>query len=453
MFDLIRLSIALILILFLLRKRWNVGYVLMTASGFLALLYLMKPSTILLVIKNTLTGSITIKLLIALTFIRIFEFILRDKAILKKMMESMNGLFHNKKLVVISMPLLIGMLPSVGGAYFSAPMVDEATRDLSITPEEKAFANYWFRHPWEFILPLYPGIILASVLTSIELRIFIILNLSYAITMFLVGLWGIREIRGNPHADFVSIKRDENLITPPPSLPHQGGGGVLRAIFRERYNILEEISMKGLWSFLPIIILLGLVIIGHIELYLALIIMVFMLIIYFRYPMRKTTEAFKYGLSKDVVVLIIGVMFLKEALEVSGAVGNISKFFYENNIPMIPILFFLPFLTGLLTGITVGFVGSTFPLIMNLIGSAPHPFTHAFILAFASGFIGVLLSPVHVCLILTKEYFNADMWGIYKKTIPAAGAVLIVAVLEFLFWSWLRAEVIYISPVLEFLFW
>ncbi|MBI5183187.1 MAG: DUF401 family protein [Nitrospinae bacterium] len=397
MFDLIRLSIALILILFLLRKKWNVGYVLMTASGFLALLYLMKPSTILLVIKNALTGSITIKLLIALTFIRIFEFILRDKAILKKMMESMNGLFHNKKLVVISMPLLIGMLPSVGGAYFSAPMVDEATRDLSITPEEKAFANYWFRHPWEFILPLYPGIILASVLTSIELRIFIILNLSYAITMFLVGLWGIREIRG-------------------------------------RYNILEEVSMKGLWSFLPIIILLGLVIIGHIELYLALIILIVMLIIYFRYPLRKTTEAFKYGLSKDVVVLIIGVMFLKEALEVSGAVGNISKFFYENNIPMIPILFFLPFLTGLLTGITVGFVGSTFPLIMNLIGNAPHAFTHAFILAFASGFVGVLLSPVHVCLILTKEYFNADIWGIYKKTIPAAGAVMIVAVLEFLFW-------------------
>ena len=391
MFDLIRLAIAFILILFLLRKKWNVGYVLITASGALAVLYLMKPSSILLVIKNALTAGITIKLLIALTFIRIFEFILRDKAILGNMMESMKGLFRNKKAVVISMPLLIGMLPSVGGAYFSAPMVDEATRDLSMTPEDKAFANYWFRHPWEFILPLYPGIILASVLTSIEVRIFIILNLSYAIAMFLVGLWGLREIRG-------------------------------------RHSMLESVSRKGLWSFLPIIILLGLVIIWHMELYIALVVLVFMLIIYFRYPPGKTAEAFKYGLSWNVVVLIIGVMFFKEALEVSGAVGNISRFFYENNIPLMPILFFLPFLTGLLTGITVGFVGSTFPLIMNLTGSDPHAFT----LAFASGIIGVLLSPVHVCLILTKEYFKADMWGIYKRTIPAAGAVLIVAVLEFL---------------------
>ncbi len=391
MFDLIRLAIAFILILFLLRKKWNVGYVLITASGALSVLYLMKPYSILLVIKNALTAGITIKLLIALTFIRIFEFILRDKAILGNMMESMKGLFRNKKAVVISMPLLIGMLPSVGGAYFSAPMVDEATRDLSMTPEDKAFANYWFRHPWEFILPLYPGIILASVLTSIEVRIFIILNLSYAIAMFLVGLWGLREIRG-------------------------------------RHSMLESVSRKGLWSFLPIIILLGLVIIWHMELYIALVVLVFMLIIYFRYPPGKTAEAFKYGLSWNVVVLIIGVMFFKEALEVSGAVGNISRFFYENNIPLMPILFFLPFLTGLLTGITVGFVGSTFPLIMNLTGSDPHAFT----LAFASGIIGVLLSPVHVCLILTKEYFKADMWGIYKRTIPAAGAVLIVAVLEFL---------------------
>ncbi|MEC4684728.1 MAG: DUF401 family protein [Nitrospirota bacterium] len=391
MFDLVRLAMAFALILFLLRRKWNVGYVLLTGSGALAVLYLMNPSSLFLVVKNALTAGITIRLLIALTFIRIFEFILRDKAILAKMMESMKGLFRNKKAVVISMPLLIGMLPSVGGAYFSAPMVDEATKDLSITPEEKAFANYWFRHPWEFILPLYPGIILASVLTSIEVRTFIMLNLSYAITMFLIGLWGLRGITGS-------------------------------------YEVLKNVSRKGLWSFLPIVILLGLVIIWHMELHVALVILVLILMIYFRYSPKKAVEAFRYGFSRDVVVLIIGVMFFKEALEVSGAVGNISSFFHDNNIPMMPILFLLPFLTGVLTGVTVGFVGSTFPLIMSLTGSDPHAFT----LAFASGFAGVLLSPVHVCLILTKEYFKADMWGIYKKTLPAAGAVMIVAVLEFL---------------------
>ncbi len=391
MLDLLRLVTVFALILFLLRRKWNVGYVLLTASGALALLYLMKPSSLLLVVRNALTAGITIKLLVALTFIRIFEFILRDKAILARMMESMKGLFRNKKAVVISMPLLIGMLPSVGGAYFSAPMVEEATRDLSITPEEKTFANYWFRHPWEFILPLYPGIILASVLTSIPVRTFILLNLSYAVTMFVVGLIGLKGIKGS-------------------------------------YGRSESVSRRGLWSFLPIVILLGLVIIWRMELHAALVILVLALMVYFRYPPRKAAEALRYGFSRDVVVLILGVMFFKEALEVSGAVGNISRSFSENHIPMMPILFLLPFLTGVLTGITVGFVGSTFPLIMSLTGSDPHSFT----LAFASGFIGVLLSPVHVCLILTREYFKADMWGVFRKLLPASGAVLLAAILEFL---------------------
>ncbi|NOZ25606.1 MAG: DUF401 family protein [Nitrospirae bacterium] len=282
MFDLLRLATAFVLILFLLRRKWNVGYVLLAGTGALAVLYLMKPSSLLLVAKNALTAGITIKLLIALTFIRIFEFILRDRAMLAGMMESMKGLFRNKKAVVVSMPLLIGMLPSVGGAYFSAPMVDEATRDLSITPEEKAFANYWFRHPWEFILPLYPGIILASVLTSIPVRTFIILNLSYAITMFLVGIWGLRGIRGT-------------------------------------YGALRRVSRKGFWSFLPIVVLLGLVIVWRMELHTALVILVLMLMVYFRYPPRKAAEAFRYGFSRDVVVLIIGVMFFKEALQAPSA--------------------------------------------------------------------------------------------------------------------------------------
>ena len=51
------------------------------------------------------------------------------------------------------MPMLIGMLPSLGGAYFSAPMVKEATSGIHMSQEEKAFINYWFRHPWEYHSP------------------------------------------------------------------------------------------------------------------------------------------------------------------------------------------------------------------------------------------------------------------------------------------------------------
>jgi hypothetical protein len=51
--------------------------------------------------------------------------------------------------------------------------------------------------------------------------------------------------------------------------------------------------------------------------------------------------------------------------------------------------------------------------------------------AFTAGFIGVLLSPVHLCLVLTREYFKADLWGIYRKTIPSSAFIFAAALIEY----------------------
>jgi len=391
MADIIKITFIFILILLLLRKKWNVGYVLMVASAILATLYLMAPALVMKTIYGALTSSVTLELLIALTFIRMFEMILRDNNVLHQMMESMKGIVRNKKGVILSMPLLIGMLPSIGGAYFSAPMVDVATKELNLTSEDKAFTNYWYRHPWEFILPLYPGIVLASVITKVELREFILLNLSYAMTMFLSGLFfGMKGVRG-------------------------------------AFPLNNNLSRKGLWNFLPILLLLTLVIIFRIKLHYALMMMVTMFFLFYRYHSRSALKVLKHGFSLDIVVLILGIMLFKEFLEASGAVRNLSQFFSAKGIPLFPILFLLPFITGILTGISPGFIGSTFPLIISLPGTDSHSLSFAF----ASGYMGVLLSPVHVCLILTREYFKADMLGIYKKTVPAALMIFLVSVIEY----------------------
>jgi len=65
-----------------------------------------------------------------------------------------------------------------------------------------------------------------------------------------------------------------------------------------------------------------------------------------------------------------------------------------------------------LTGLTVGFVGATFPIITAMMGGHADP--GAFTFAFASGFAGVMLSPTHLCLLLTIQYFKADMAGTYR---------------------------------------
>ena len=136
-----------------------------------------------------------------------------------------------------------------------------------------------------------------------------------------------------------------------------------------------------------------------------------------------------------MIIIIIGVMTFKSVLQDSGAVNNISLFFSRESIPLLPVLFILPFLAGMLTGLTIGFVGAAFPIIIGL-GNAQHIGAISF--AFAAGYTGVLLSPVHLCLVLTREYFKADLNGIYKKTIKASCLIMTAACIEYYIMSLYR---------------
>ena len=393
MIDLAKISVVFVVILILLRKKLNIGIVMIIAGSLLFLLYLMPLALILRTLRNAVLSDATIKLILALSFIRTFEQILRERAVLAEMMGAVKAVFRNRKLVTVSMPLLIGLMPSVGGAYFSAPMVAETTVGVNISPEEKGFINYWFRHPWECILPLYPGILLASAISGIELHSLITVNLSYAALILITGfIFAMRGLEGSVRTE-------------------------------------GRPSMKGFLSFVPIFTVLMLVVAFQVELHYALLAVVTALLLFYRYDLKSAFAAFKYGFSLDIIILILGVMFFKEAMENSGAVKNLSQFLIKEGIPASPVLFILPFITGLLTGITIGFVGSTFPLIVSIAGT-PSAGTVSF--AFVAGFLGVLLSPLHVCLILTREYFKADLWGIYKFMIPGCIVILCGAVVQYL---------------------
>ncbi|MCI0469842.1 MAG: DUF401 family protein, partial [Nitrospirae bacterium] len=324
----------------------------------------------------------------------------RERGLFLKMTTATRSLLRNKKAVIISMPALIGLLPSLGGAYFSAPMVDESTRDMKMSQEEKAFINYWFRHPWEFILPLYPGVLLAAALTGIELRSLILANCIYAALIFITGF-------------SFSMRRQ--------SIGYDGGGH----LSGQQAGSSRNDALKQQLSFFPIIFILGMVMVLHVKLHYALGIVVASSLIFYRYRPKEILTAIKYGFTINVVTLIAGVMLFKFTMEQSGAVAQLSGYFSAKGIPMLPIIMLLPFISGLLTGLTVGFVGAVFPLIISLTGGAHLNEISA---AFAAGFIGVLLSPVHLCLVLTREYFKADMWGIYKKTIPACGIIMAAAI-------------------------
>jgi integral membrane protein (TIGR00529 family) len=277
------------------------------------------------------------------------------------------------------LPGVIGILPSAGGAAFSAPLVQEAAGNLAVSPERRAFINYWFRHIWEYLCPLYPGVILTSAVTAIPLNRLMLSQLPLAAAVVIVGsLLCFRGVAG-------SALHDER-----------------------RKDDLKDLTV----SLLPIIAALALVAVFKLNLSLAMVLIVVALFMLYRYRPAQIAAAVRESISLNVILMVCGIMVFKGMLDASGAIEALPRFFQESSLPPMVVFFTLPFIVGLLTGLTVAFVGSTFPIIVAMTGGHPDPATVTF--AFASGFAGVMLSPTHLCLLLTVRYFGADLAGTYR---------------------------------------
>ena len=47
--------------------------------------------------------------------------------------------------------------------------------------------------------------------------------------------------------------------------------------------------------------------------------------------------------------------------------------------------------------------------------------------AYAGGLAGVFLSPVHLCLVLSCEYFASDLGAVYRRLAVLVGLLVLVA--------------------------
>jgi hypothetical protein len=80
-------------------------------------------------------------------------------------------------------------------------------------------------------------------------------------------------------------------------------------------------------------------------------------------------------------------------------------------IPAFALVMIIPFISGLTTGIAVGFIGASFPIIAVLLGEDPSlaQTLSTMAVAYTCGEIGMLLSPMHVCLVVTNEHFQTKL--------------------------------------------
>jgi len=148
----------------------------------------------------------------------------------------------------------------------------------------------------------------------------------------------------------------------------------------------------------------------------------------YRVPLRRWRALFAAGFELELVLLVLGALLFKAVLESAGAVPQVVDFLGATPLPGGVIVFFLPFLVAFLTGVTTATVAITFPFLRAYIGTGAEADIGLEVLAFAGVLCGLLLTPVHLCLALSCEYFDASFGRIIRYLIgPVVGIVLAAA--------------------------
>ena len=91
-----------------------------------------------------LTMPRTYDIIFALYFVMCLEIELRVSGALHDMVEALKRKFSGVKVLLAVMPAFLGLLPSPGGARFSAPIVEELSKSVEIDRNTKAAINFWF---------------------------------------------------------------------------------------------------------------------------------------------------------------------------------------------------------------------------------------------------------------------------------------------------------------------
>jgi integral membrane protein (TIGR00529 family) len=398
MIELLKLSLILILLIFLIKKKIPVGISLFCGGILLGLLFGMSVFQIL---KKSLSSAVekeTLNLLGLVILIVFFGNLLKLIENLSDLTKALENLVRNTKVVLMMIPAVIGFLPMPGGALLSAPMVEEVGTRKALSPEIKTMMNYWFRHIWECCFPLYAGIILSSALLQVSL--WKIVAVQFILSPFMVIL---------------------GLVFCTSKVKLQESDSSLENKLKKPFLLL----VKSIW---PVVLVVALSLFLRIDMMIALGLVILLLIFIRKVKFKAILTIFKETVTFDVVVLILGVMIFKGLLDSSGAVKVMPEQMMRLGIPKLAVVGIIPLTVGVLTGVTSAFVGVSYPILLPFL--IPHQMDWGLVmLVYACGFIGVMLSPVHFCLILTKDYFKADLLKVYKLILLPSLFLILLALL------------------------
>ncbi|RLB96656.1 MAG: hypothetical protein DRH76_06520 [Deltaproteobacteria bacterium] len=412
----VRIFFVFGLVLAAIRFGWSLGSAFLGGAFVLGLVFALPPGAIAVAALRALADLKTLSLTVVVSLILVLSQSLEASGQMARLLDRFKGLVARQRLNIVLFPALIGLLPMPGGAIFSAPMVRNIGAEARLGGAQMSFINYWFRHLWEYWWPLYPGVLLATNLAAIDLWTFV--GALFPMTLVAAA------------AGYLPLRR----MMPEGRLGPGGrpvGGARVGLFFRELTPVLIAIIPGILLGSLLEAVLPGpaAAVSKELGLIAALCTAIGWVWRTNRMPGVQRRRIVLRREMLAMVYMVAAILVFKGVLLDSHAVDAVSDELMRWQIPLVAIAVTLPLIVGLVAGITIAFVGSAFPIIISLVAAydAGGQTLAYLILAMTGGFVGVLLSPLHLCLVLSNQYFKADPVSVYRHLWMPCLALILAA--------------------------
>jgi len=418
----IRVLLVFIVILIAIRCKLSLGNAFLLGSISLSFLFGYAPRLTVESMVSSIIYPKTLSIALIVSLILVLSNSMEVTGQMRRMLNHFKGLISDSRINLVVFPSLIGLLPMPGGAVFSAPMVKDLGKNLHLSGSQLSYINYWFRHVWEYCWPLYPGILLATILADIDFIGFVAFMCPISIMALLVGylpLKGNKELgaRNGDPKQAVSIRPFLRELAPIINVIIVGLSlGMLISLFFPKLNISKEVGLNA-----------------------ALCISIAWVWIVNKLALKRIWQLLKSPQIVQMIYMVLTIIIFKGILENTQAAKLVSEELIQSKVPLVLINMILPFLVGMITGYTLAFVGVSLPILIPLI-SASGEIAFIFpymMLVMVTGFLGVLLSPLHLCYILSNEYFKTTYRKVYRYLWISCTGIFLSGIAYFSLSYWL----------------
>ncbi|MCK8826078.1 DUF401 family protein [Fuchsiella alkaliacetigena] len=387
MLSIIGVAIAFVLIIVLIGKEVKLGYAMLWGSVVIAITSQIDLAGLLAIIGTGVLSGDTLELIVIVVLIGVLARFMKETDLLSELIESYSYILGSQRVTAAFIPSIMGALPIPGGAIMSAPMVESVGDNIKLSAREQMSVNLLYRHIWLFVFPITPPLLLTASLS--QLGVFTLIKMQFPITIVMgaVGYY------------FLLSKYRHSEVPSTTELPKQE---------------LSKVLKKLLVSTLPLLISLGLPLLTGLSFVISLLIALLLIVIirYQQFNLSLLTSSFNY----ELTLAIVGIMVFQEFVNQGPDLELLTGFLLNLGLPITFLVVLMPALIAYVTGNTTAAIGITFPLLLPLVGYD----STMVMLMYGAAFFAYFLSPLHFCLILTKEYFGTRISSIYRE----------------LFWPW-----------------